>query len=103
MSFYSATLNLKMLVSSPSFWDLRIFADICRSFADICRSFAEICRIFAGNFQRFRWQLLSLCSPQPSDIEKHPGHPIAFPRTKNKDFKSFRCLTSKSIVFRENR
>ena len=35
-------------VSSPSFWDLRIFADICGSFADICGSFAEICGSFAG-------------------------------------------------------
>jgi len=50
-------------------------------FADICGSFAEICGIFAGNFQRFRWQL-SLCSTQPSDLKKHPGHPFAFPKTQ---------------------
>ena len=78
MSFHSATLNCQVgpseNVSSPSFWDLR-------SFADICRSFAEICGSFAGNFQRFRWQF-SLCSPQPSDIKKHSGYPIAFPKTK---------------------
>ena len=60
--------------------------EFCGHLREFCRSFAENCGSFAGNFQRFRWQL-SLCSPQPSasDIEKHPGHPIAFPKTKNKE------------------
>ena len=56
MSFHSATPPSGAIhkpresenVSSPSFWDLRIFADICGSFADICGSFAEICGSSAG-------------------------------------------------------
>ena len=76
---------------------LRIFAGVLRIFAGVLRKFAGVLR--AHNFQRFRWQL-SLCSPQPSDIEKHPGHPIAFPRTKKtRNFKSFRCLTSRTHGF----
>ena len=56
MSFDSATLPSGAIpkpwesenVSSPSFWDLRIFAGVLRIFAGF---------LPAGNFQRFRWQL----------------------------------------------
>ena len=49
LSFHSATPPSGAIhkpwesenVSSPSFWDLRIFADICGSFAEICGSFAS--------------------------------------------------------------
>ena len=73
MSFDSGTLPSG---PSPNPENLKMLA--LRHFG-ICGNFAEICGIFAGNFQRFRWQL-SLRSTQPSDIKKHPGHPIAFPK-----------------------
>ena len=95
MPFHSATLPSWGI---PKPWESENVSSVILGFAGFCGSFAESCGIFAGNFQRFRWQL-SLCSTQPSDLEKHPGHPIAVPKTRS--FRSFRCLTSKPIAFRE--
>ena len=75
---------------------LRIWKTLALRHLGICGYLREFCENV--RFQRFQWQL-SLCSTQPSDLKKHPGHPIAFPKTRS--FRSFRCLTSKSIVFRE--
>ena len=90
---YHLTVRHCQVGPSPNPENLKMLALRHLGICGYLREFCENVR-----FQRFQWQL-SLCSTQPSDLEKHPGHPIAFPKTRS--FRSFRCLTSKSIVFRE--
>ena len=62
---------------------LRIFAGVLRIFAGVSQKFAGFLRaisnVFGGSCFHFAHLYLQI-------LKSHPGHPIAFPRTKKQGF-----------------